>query len=141
MFANLIGLLIALSCALFVLSLPVAKTEFGRTLRRAAGFCFLLAVLPSLIYGLFFSAHLAPDTATSTAGQTPSADHLHHFLANLGCVAVFAILAVCAYALLRLRARFRSKSKPRDPWDTFFNRGRGKKRVHPNGGSTGSAGP
>jgi ABC-type phosphate transport system permease subunit len=140
MFADIIRLLIALSCALFVLSLPVAKTTLGQTLRRAAGFCFLLAFLPSLIYGLFFSAQVAPGT-TSTAGQATSADHLHHFLANLGCVAVFAILAVCAYALLQLRARFRAKSKPRDPWDTFFNRGRGKKRVNPNGGPAGSAGP
>jgi hypothetical protein len=137
MLADIIPILLAAACALFVLSLPVAKTPFGAALRRAAGVCFVLALLPSLIYGLFFSAHLAPDT--STADQPSGAGHVHHFLANLGCLAAFAILAVCAYALLRLRARFRSKSKLRDPWDTFFNRGHGKKHVHPNGASPRSA--
>lgn len=138
MLADIIPMLLAAACALFVLSLPVAKTQVGATLRRAAGVCFVLAFLPSLIDGLFFSAHVAPGTM-STAGQATGADHLHHLLANLGCVAAFLMLAVCAYALLRLRARFRSKSKPRDPWDTFFNRGGGKKRVHPNGASPRSA--
>ena len=139
MLATIIPVLLAVACALFVLSLPVAKTQAGATLRRAAGVCFVLALLPSLIYGLFFfSAHDVPGTAATS--QTPGAVRIHHVLANLGCVAAFLLLAVCAYALLRLRARFRSKSKPRDPWDAFFNRGGGKKRVHPNG-SAGSAGP
>jgi hypothetical protein len=137
MLAEAIRLLIAAACALFVLSLPVTKTKVGATLRRAAGVCFVLAILPALISGLFFSAQVAPGTA-ATGDQSSSVGHIHHFLANLGCVAAFVLLAVCAYALLRLRARFRSKSKPRDPWDALFNRGGGKKRVHPNNGSAGS---
>jgi hypothetical protein len=49
-----IRILIAAAVALFALSLPVHATGFGAALRRWAGFCFLAALLPSLIVGLFF---------------------------------------------------------------------------------------
>jgi hypothetical protein len=50
----MIGMLFAAAVALFVLSLPIHMTKIGAALRRAAGFCFVAALLPSLILGLFF---------------------------------------------------------------------------------------
>ncbi len=50
----MIRILFAAAVALFVLSLPIHMTALGATLRRWAGVCFLAALLPSLIGGLFF---------------------------------------------------------------------------------------
>ena len=50
----MIRLLIAAAVALFVLSLPIHQTGLGAAMRRWAGFCFLVALIPSLIVGLFF---------------------------------------------------------------------------------------
>ena len=47
-------LFFAAAVALFVLSLPVHATGLGAALRRWAGFCFVAALLPSLIVGIFF---------------------------------------------------------------------------------------
>jgi len=49
-----IRLLFAAAVALFVLSLPVQATALGAAMRRWAGFCFIAALLPSLLVGLFF---------------------------------------------------------------------------------------
>ncbi len=49
----MIRLLFALAVGAFVLSLPVSRTELGARLRRIAGFAFTLALVPSLIVGLF----------------------------------------------------------------------------------------
>lgn len=125
MFAELIRLLIAAACALFVLSLPLSKTETGATLRRWAAVAFTLALLPSLIIGLFY-ARPTPDT-TSSAAQT-SGTGPQSLLADLGCVALIVIIALVAYMTLKLRSRFVSKKpKTRDPWEAFFNRGGGKR--------------
>ena len=50
----MIRVLIAAAVALFVLSLPIHMTGLGAALRRWAGLCFVAALLPSLIVGLFF---------------------------------------------------------------------------------------
>lgn len=118
-----IRLLIAAACALFVLSLPLSKTATGATLRRWAAVAFTLAFLPSLIIGMFYArpATEAAGGAAST-GSSP-----HDALASLGCVTLFIIAALVAYGGLKLRSRFTAKAKPRDPWETFFNRGGGKR--------------
>jgi len=125
MIGKLIGLLIAAACALFVLSLPLSKTETGSTLRRWAGVCLVLAFLPSLIGGLFFPPSGA-DGITAAAGSA-SASLAGDALSGLGCIAAVIIAALIAYGILKLRSRFASKSKPRDPWESFFNRGGGKR--------------
>jgi p-aminobenzoyl-glutamate transporter AbgT len=50
----MIRMLFAAAVALFVLSLPVHATGLGAAMRRWAGVCFVAALLPSLIVGLFF---------------------------------------------------------------------------------------
>ena len=50
----MIRMLFAAAVALFVLSLPIHATALGGTLRRAAGFCFAAALVPSLVLGLLF---------------------------------------------------------------------------------------
>lgn len=121
MLAELIRLLIAAACALFVLSLPLSKTDTGATLRRWAGVCFIVAFLPSLICGLFYKANNSAAVATDAVAPA------NELLSGLGCIAAIVIAAVIAYGILELRSRFASKAKPRDPWETFFNRGGGKR--------------
>lgn len=125
MFAELIRFLIAAACALFVLSLPLSRTDAGAMLRRWAGVCFILAFLPSLIVGLFYGP------SSTDAGAVPpgavGAPPAHDRLSGLGCIAAVVIAALIAYGVLKLRSRFASKAKPRDPWETFFNRGGGKR--------------
>jgi len=123
MFAELIRLLIAAACALFVLSLPLWKTTAGATLRRWAGVCFVLAFLPSILVGLFYAQ---TDPAGGAAAPSPPSD----ILSGLGCVAAAVFAAFIAYGILKLRNRFLAKSKPRDPWETFFKRGGGKRPFH-----------
>jgi hypothetical protein len=131
---EIIRFLIAAACGLFVLSLPFSKTDTGKTLRRWAGVCFVLAFLPSLIGGLFYAA--------STASTTTSAPAPHGYIfSTLGCIAAVIILGLLAYGILKLRGRFISKSKPRDPWQTFFNRGGGKRPFTMNPKATRSHGP
>ncbi|MBV8547358.1 MAG: hypothetical protein JO093_01300 [Acidobacteria bacterium] len=139
MIAELIRLLIAAACGLFVLSLPFSKTDAGKTLRRWAAACFVLAFLPSLIGGLFYSASTAstpPSTATSPA-SSPAGD----FFSSLGCIATVIILGLLAYGVLQLRSRFVFKAQPRDPWETFFNRGGGKRPFTMNPKATRSRAP
>jgi hypothetical protein len=137
---ELIRLLIAAACGLFVLSLPLSKTDAGATLRRWAAVCFVLAFLPSLIGGLFYSASTG-STASSTAATTPAPSPAGDFFSSLGCVAAVIILGLVAYGVLRLRSRFVSKAQPRDPWETFFNRGGGKRPFTMNPKATRSRAP
>jgi hypothetical protein len=126
MIGELIRLLIAAACALFVLSLPLSKSETGAMLRRWAGVCIVLAFLPSIIGGLFYPAGTAPATSTTAsphAGLAPASD----VFSTLGCITAVIVAALVAYGILRLRSRLTSKSKPRDPWESFFNRGGGKR--------------
>lgn len=125
-YGELIRLLIAAACALFVLSLPLSKTESGAALRRWAGVCFILAFLPSLIIGLFYAPSSAHATATAEAPGA-AASPAQDFLSGLGCIAAMIIATSVAYGILKLRSRFASKAKPRDPWESFFNRGGGKR--------------
>jgi hypothetical protein len=119
-----IRLLFAAAVAFFVLSLPVSKTEFGAWLRRAAGVCLVLALLPALIWGLFFSP--ATQTATDQASTPPGIGS--QIASGLSCFGALVILSLGAYAILALRKKlFRPK---KDPWETYFARGGGKKRVH-----------
>lgn len=122
---DVIRLLIAAACALFVLSLPLSKTESGATLRRWAGVCFILAFLPSLIIGVFFPPSASHGTGAAAGAAT--APRAHDFLSGLGCIAAVISAAFTAYGVLKLRSRSAAKAKPRDPWETFFNRGSGKR--------------
>lgn len=121
MIAELIRLLIAAACFLFVLSLPLSKTASGAKLRRWAGVCFILAFLPSLIGGLFYLPSSA-DGSTAMAPGAAATSPASELLSGLGCIAAVIIAALIAYGILKLRNRFVSKSKPRDPWESFFNR-------------------
>jgi hypothetical protein len=134
---DIVRLLIAAACGLFVLSLPLSKTDTGATLRRWAGVCFVLAFLPSLIGGLFYSASTASTSSTTTTAPSPTGD----FFSWLGCIAAVIILGLLAYGVLKLRSRFISKAKPHDPWQTFFNRGGGKRPFTMNPKATRSRGP
>jgi Na+/phosphate symporter len=120
--------------------LPLSKTEIGATLRRWAGVCFVLAFLPSLLCGLFYAtstASTSPTTSATTSAPLPAGD----FFSTLGRIAAVILLGLLAYFLLKLRSRFISRAKPRDPWETFFNRGGGKRpfTMHPR--ATRSRGP
>jgi len=137
---ELIRLLIAAACALFVLSLPLSKTETGKTLRRWAGVCFVLAFLPSLIGGLFYSVS-TPSTSTTTSATSSAPSAAGELFSSLGCIATVIILGLLAYGVLKLRTRFISKAKPQDPWQTFFNRGGGKRPFTMNPKATRSQGP
>jgi hypothetical protein len=125
MYGEIIRLLIAAACALFVLSLPLSKTASGATLRRWAGVCFILALLPALVGGLFYAPSNADGAATATGAPVPSP--AGDVLSGLGCIATVIIAALIAYGILKLRSRFASKAKPHDPWETFFSRGGGKR--------------
>ena len=133
MYGEIIRLLIAAACALFVLSLPLSKTESGATIRRWAGVCFILAFLPSLIIGVFYapstSSTASTATTTSPASTTPppAVSPADDFFSTLGCIAAVIIAVFIAYGVLKLRSRFAAKAKPRDAWETFFNRGGGKR--------------
>jgi hypothetical protein len=158
-FAELIRLLIAAACALFVLSLPLSKTNAGATLRRWAGVCFILALLPSIIYGLLYPAATTSNTSTSSTTTSPSSTTTSpsstttspsstslpapadDFFSTLGCAAAVVIAAFVAYGVLKLRSRFLTKSKARDPWETFFNRGGGKRPFTMNANPRRSRGP
>ena len=138
MISEIIRLLIAAACGLFVLSLPLSKTETGAALRRWAGVCFVLAFLPSLIGGLFYSA---PASTASTTSTTSTPSPATDFFSSFGCIAAVILLGLLAYGILKLRSRFISKAKPRDPWQTFFNRGGGKRPFTMNPKATRSPGP
>ncbi|MEK6371191.1 MAG: hypothetical protein AABO58_00710 [Acidobacteriota bacterium] len=87
----MIRLLFAAAVGLFVVSLPIYGTALGASLRRAAGFCFVLALVPSIVMGLFF-----PDGAA-----------IHPVALS---VAV-AVLVVVAYVALRIRAAVKTGAK------------------------------
>jgi hypothetical protein len=119
-----IALLFALAVAAFVLSLPIAKTALGAKLRQIAGVCFVLALLPSIVIGLFFPARAGGPGSAPPGGAPSSFDQL---AAGLSCLGAFVLLSLIAYGVLSLRKRL---SKPKkEPWEMLFSRGRGKRRV------------
>lgn len=117
----MIALLLAAAVAFFVLSLPLAKTAFGSALRRAAAVCFLLALLPSVIAGIFF----APGSAAPVAAHGPML--LDRGRNMLACLAGAAFVSLGAYGILAARKRFGAPKK--EPWEALFGRSGGKKRV------------
>jgi hypothetical protein len=143
---ELIRLLIAMACALLVLSMPFSKTEAGATLRRWAGVCFILVFLPSLVGGVFYPAPTTSTSSTSPVTTTsvpspPASAPGGDFFSSLGCITAVVIAAYISYGILRLRSRFTSKSKPRDPWESLFNRGGGKRPFTMNPKASRSRGP
>jgi len=122
----MIRFLFAAATGLFVLSLPMSKTEFGATLRRWAAFCFILALLPSIIYGVFFAS------TPPTNGHPPIPHPGSPFSTITTSLAVFGLLvllSLAAYGILRLRKAFSAPKKTNDPWEAYFTRGGGKRRV------------
>jgi hypothetical protein len=115
-----IALLLAGAVAFFVLSLPLAKTTFGSALRRAAAVCFLLALLPSVIAGIFFAQRSTPVPAHGPM-------LLERGRNMLACLAGAALVSLGAYGILAARKRFGAPKK--EPWEALFGRSSGKKRV------------
>jgi len=89
----MIRLLFAVAVGAFVLSLPIHMTALGAGLRRIAGFCFVLALVPSIVVGLFF----------------PGGVEAHPFVAG----AVVVVLVIAAFGVLHLRSTVLSATKPR----------------------------
>ena len=99
--------LIAAACLLFVVSLPVARTQFGGTLRRCAAVCFLAALAPSVFFGLI---------------GLPTTEHLSPITPGLGRPLVIfglILLSVLSYAGLEIWKRLH---RPRnDAWTEYVN--------------------
>lgn len=104
------GTAVALACLLFVLSLPVSATAFGKTLRMWAGFLFVLALGPSLFFGAL------KQTAGGTGGSASTVG-LGGVLTGIG---VLSILSVAAYVALQVRSR--QGGTKRDAMADFFSR-------------------
>jgi hypothetical protein len=107
---NVAGVAIALACLLFVLSLPLSATGFGKTLRMWAGFLFVLALGPSLFFGAL------KQTVGGDGGNASNAG-VGDVLAAIG---VLAILSVAAYVALQVRSR--KGGAKRDAMADFFSR-------------------
>jgi hypothetical protein len=107
---ELVGSAVALACLLFVLSLPLSATGFGKTLRMWAGFLFVLVLGPSLFFG-------ALKQTVGGGGRNASNVGLGDVLAAIG---VLAILSVAAYVALQVRSR--KGGTKRDAMADFFSR-------------------
>jgi hypothetical protein len=116
-----IALLLAAAIALLVLSLPLAQTSFGGTLRKAAAVCFLLALLPSVLVPIFFAPRSTPSSVSDTSNL------LEHVRDTLAFLAGAALVSLGAYGILVVRKRFVAPKK--EPWEALFGRSAGKKRV------------
>ena len=108
--ATILPTILALSCLLFVLSLPLSTTGFGKTLRMWAGFLFVLALGPSLFFG-------ALKQTVGGGGGNASNVGLGDVLATIG---MLAILSVAAYIALQVRSR--KGGAKRDAMADFFSR-------------------
>lgn len=116
MLSAIIAYCLAAACLVFVIALPLGKTGIGATLRRWAGALFLLALAPSLFFGLIGARHDAM-SGISADGANPLA-----VLGGLG------LLAVLSYAILAVRKRMTKTSK--DAWSEYVNlRSSGKRPV------------
>jgi hypothetical protein len=115
MLSVLVEYSIAVACLLFVVSLPIAKLPIAGTMRRIAGALFLLAILPSLFFGL-----ITPSQGSGAAPSSPT-----NPLAMIGGLVV---LSVTAYVILAIRKRL--KKSPKDAWSEFVGlRSSGKRPV------------
>jgi hypothetical protein len=118
MIALAIQYLVATACLLFVVSLPLGKSQVGVGLRRIAASLFLLAFMPSLFFGLIRGG---------SHGARASGP-LH----EIGCAIVGLLLVLVssavAYAFLEIRKRIGRPSK--DAWSEYINlRSTGKTSV------------
>ncbi len=98
----------AAACALLVVSLPITRTSIGSMLRRCAGVLFLLAITPSLFFGLVGLQHVSG--ASTSPGVTAN---------PFGCLIGFALLSLLSYAFLEIRRRFRRPKQ--DAWSEYIN--------------------
>ena len=120
MIAIVIQYLIAASCLLFVVSLPLGKSQTGSGLRRIAAALFLLAFLPSAFFGLIQQG----GTNTSQSTSEP----LDQIGCALGGLVTVVFLSLAAYAVLEVRKRIERPSK--DAWSEYINlRSTGKTSV------------
>ena len=131
MVALVIQYLIAGACLLFVISLPLGKSNIGSSLRRTAAVLFLLACMPSVFFGLISNRPAAPAEPRSVADQ-------------IGCVVaglfILALASFAAYAFLEIRKRLGRPSK--DAWSEYINlRSTGKTTVRRQKGRRGGIAP
>lgn len=120
MIALAIQYLVATACLLFVVSLPLGKSNAGSTLRRIAAALFLLAFMPSVFYGLIQRGQ--PGDASGGPGN------------DIGCSIAtllgLVVLSLLAYAAIEIRKRIGRPSK--DAWSEYINlRSTGKTAVRP----------
>ncbi|HUP60714.1 MAG TPA: hypothetical protein VNA69_09885 [Thermoanaerobaculia bacterium] len=106
----MIRLLFAAAVVLFVLSFPIRATGIGTAMRRWAAFCFLAALLPSLVVNLFL-----PGIQLSFAE--------HPFAMTIGLVLVIAV-AYGAYAIRKWLSDDPAKKQMRLPEKTPIERSR-----------------
>lgn len=109
---ELVGSAVALACLLFVLSLPLSTTAFGKTLRAWAGFLFVLAIGPSLFFGA-----LKQTVGPGGTGAAGPSFGVGDALAGIG---VLALLSVGAYVALQVRSR--TGGAKRDAMADYFSR-------------------
>jgi hypothetical protein len=101
--ATLISLSLAAAVALFVLSLPFGGLAIGKTLRRGALLCFLVAFLPALLSGLVVGA--------GGIGRGSGVGVLEG-------IGLLTVLALGAYAVLAIRKRLQPG---RDAWSQYVS--------------------
>lgn len=120
MIATVIQYLVAASCLLFVVSLPLGKSQTGSGLRRIAAALFLLAFMPSVFFGLV--------SRGSTNTPHASGGPLDQVGCALGGLLTVVLLSFAAYAVLEVRKRIGRPSK--DAWSEYINlRSTGKTSV------------
>ena len=120
MIATVIQYLVAASCLLFVVSLPLGKSQTGSGLRRIAAALFLLAFMPSVFFGLVSRGSTNPPHA--------SGGPLDQVGCALGGLLTVVLLSFAAYAVLEVRKRIGRPSK--DAWSEYINlRSTGKTSV------------
>lgn len=117
---HLLGFALAAACLLFTLSLPIGGTAFAGKLRRVAGFLFILAIGPSLFFGLLQQAAVSPGVSPGGSGASAT-----DVLAGIGGC---ALLSLGAYITLRVRSRL--SGEKRDAMGEYFRqRSAGKRPV------------
>ncbi len=117
---QIIGLALAAGCLLFTLSLPLGGSSFAMTLRRWAGVLLLLAIGPSLFFGVLKQAAVSPAMSGSAGSGAGAVD----VLAGIGG---FVLLSFGAYVALRIRSRMGGQK--RDAMGDYFRQKSSGKRL------------
>jgi hypothetical protein len=113
---------LALACLLFVVSLPIAKLPIAGTMRRVAAALFLVALFPSVFFGLIARPSTATGGPSSPVSPSAAAE-------PLSVIAGLVLLCLLSYAILEIRKRF-TKTSSKDAWSEFVSlRSSGKKPV------------